>query len=140
VHESLGSRAPHAIRFALHLERLLLRTAQTREFRPFLALVVVTLLGGTLFYRIVEGWGLLNSLYFCVVTLATIGYGDVAPTTRLGKAFTILYIFVGVGTLGLFISTVARTTLRQTAFRDLLDLYQADSSDPERREDDSTAG
>jgi hypothetical protein len=33
---------------------MLLRTSQAREFRPFLALVVVTLLIGTIFYRVVE--------------------------------------------------------------------------------------
>jgi hypothetical protein len=140
VHESHGRKALHAIQSALALERMLLRTAQTREFRPFLALVVVTLLVGTLFYRIVEGWGVLNSLYFCVDTLATIGFGDFSPQTRLGKVFTILYIFVGVGTLGLFISTVARTTFRQTAFGELVELHHADSTDQERHQDDSTAG
>jgi hypothetical protein len=36
-------------------------------------------------------------LYFCVVTLATVGYGDFAPRTSFGKVFTIVYILIGAG-------------------------------------------
>ena len=45
------------------------------EFRALFFLVGMLLLGGTLFYRRFEGWGVLDSLYFSFVTLTTIGYG-----------------------------------------------------------------
>ncbi len=65
-----------------------------------LALVVMSVLGaGTVFYHSVEGWRWLDSLYFCVITLATVGYGDFSPKTDPGKIFTILYIFIGIGLL-----------------------------------------
>ena len=47
-----------------------------------------------------EGWNLLDSLYFSVVTLTTIGYGDLSPSTAASKIFTIFYIFVGLVHLG----------------------------------------
>ncbi len=96
---------------ALNMEKALWRASWAREFRPFLFLVFVTLATGTIAYRIIEGWGLLDSLYFSTVTLATIGYGDFHPETRIGRLFTIGYIFMGVGTMAVFFATVARTTI-----------------------------
>ncbi len=66
----------------------------------FLALVSgVVLALGTVFYHFVEGWRWLDSLYFCVITLATVGYGDFSPKTDPGKIFAIFYVFIGIGLL-----------------------------------------
>lgn len=52
---------------------------------------------GTIFYHLVEKWRWLDSLYFTVITLSTVGYGDFAPKTDAGKIFTIFYVFIGIG-------------------------------------------
>ncbi len=83
------------------------------EFRGLFSLVVLTLAAGTLFFSRVEGWGLLDSLYFSVVTLTTVGYGDLSPTTAAGKVFTILYIFVGIGIILGFVNAVAERTMER---------------------------
>lgn len=62
-----------------------------------LVLFLVILAAATGFYSQVEGWSLLDSLYFSVVTVATVGYGDFTPHTAAGKIFTIVYLVVGVG-------------------------------------------
>ena len=54
------------------------------EFRGLFGLVVVTLFSGTIFYNQIEGRNLLDSLYFSVVTLTTIGYGDLSLSTATG--------------------------------------------------------
>lgn len=62
---------------------------------------------GTVFYHFVEGWSWIDSLYFCVVTMATVGYGDFAPTTEISRLFTILLILTGVGLLVAVLGQVA---------------------------------
>ena len=79
-------------------------------FRVLLALVVSLLVSGTTFFTLVEGWSVLDSFYFSVTTLTTVGFGDPAPTTASGKIFTILYIFVGLGVIGGFINVLAKHT------------------------------
>ena len=75
------------------------------EFRILLVLLLFTLVGGTIFYMQFERWSLLDSLYFCVMTISTIGYGDMVPTTSISKAFTIMYALLGIG---LFVSLASK--------------------------------
>jgi hypothetical protein len=110
------------------MERMYLKALIGPEFRPVLGMVAITVGIGTAFYTVVERWGVIDSLYFSVVTLATIGYGDLAPATRIGKIFTILYVFTGVGILGLFLSTVARSSTRN-ALQDRVDAGTTDQPD-----------
>src|ERR687886_1322894 len=92
------------------------------EFQALFFLVVVTLATGAWFYSLVEGWSLLDSLYFSVITLTTVGYGDFAPSTAAGKIFTIFYIFVGIGIILGFVNAVAeRTMKRRGGIRGLLE-------------------
>jgi hypothetical protein len=77
-------------------------------YRYLLAAAVVVLGGGTVFYHFIEKWSWVNSWYFCVVTLATVGYGDLVPKTDFGKLFTTLYIIIGVGLVGAFFTSTIR--------------------------------
>jgi len=81
-----------------------------RSFRALLLVVIIILLGGMFFYSRVEHWRLLDGLYFSVITLTTVGYGDLSPTTDASKIFTIIYIFFGVGIILAFITIIARIT------------------------------
>lgn len=76
---------------------------RVKEFRHLLILLLILIASGMIFYSNVEGWSLLDSLYFSVITLATVGYGDFAPKTSAGKVFTIVYLFIGIG---LFVAVV----------------------------------
>ncbi len=95
-------------RQAYRLVRAVVLLVRQPEGRALALLVLVQLVGGTVFYTLNEGWSWLDSLYFSVTTLATVGLGDLAPATDAGKLFTIGYILTGVGLLATFISMLAQ--------------------------------
>lgn len=76
------------------------------EYRDLLYTTSIILLIGTVAYHFLEGWSVVDSLYFSVVTLTTIGFGDFAPKTDAGKLFTIVYIIMGIGVILHFINTL----------------------------------
>jgi voltage-gated potassium channel len=61
------------------------------------ALLIVIWTGGTIFYHFVEGLQLVDAIYLAAMTLTTVGYGDFSPQTDIGKIFTAVYAFVGIG-------------------------------------------
>jgi len=63
---------------------------------------------GTILFHFVENWRWLDSLYFCVTTLTTVGYGDFSPQTDAGKIIFIFYILSGLGILITFVNTFSR--------------------------------
>jgi voltage-gated potassium channel len=77
------------------------------QFKALTRLAVIAITSGTIFYWLVEDLRPVDSLYFSVVTLATVGYGDFTPQTDAGKLFTVVYVLVGVGILLSFVTRVA---------------------------------
>jgi voltage-gated potassium channel Kch len=103
------------IQFILTLHRLFRAVVgawrRDPQFRSLTFLVAFTLLSGTLFYRTVEGWSIVDAFYFSATTLTTVGLGDLAPVTTSGKLFTVVYIFAGLGLIAGFINIVTQETL-----------------------------
>lgn len=96
------------VSFILTLKRLfhgLFHSFKEKEFQVIFVLIVVMLLSGTIFYTKVEGLSVLDALYFCFVTLSTIGHPDFVPQTNFGKIFTMVYILAGIG---LFFGLIVR--------------------------------
>ena len=74
-----------------------------REIRKkllhILALLAVLCAAGVGGYMGFEGWDFLDSLYMTIITLATIGYGEVRPLDTSGRIFTIFLILGGIGVM-----------------------------------------
>jgi len=68
-----------------------------------LATLTLIIAGGTAFFHVVEGWSWLDSYFFTVVTLSTVGYGNFVPVTALGKIGTTVFIMIGLGIFAIII-------------------------------------
>jgi voltage-gated potassium channel len=84
------------------------------QFRSLALLTVLAIVSGTGFYSIVEGFRFVDAVYFSVVSLTTVGYGDLAPETDAGKLFTAVYVLVGVGILLAFVTALAARMTQTT--------------------------
>lgn len=70
-----------------------------------MAMAVLVVTGGAVGYMLIEGWDFHDSLFMTLITVTTVGYGEVHPLSRPGKVFSMLLILVGVGTV-LYILTM----------------------------------
>jgi voltage-gated potassium channel len=71
-----------------------------------IALLVSVIGGGTLGYVVIEGWNAWDALYMTMMTVTTVGYGEVHPLSRAGEVFTVGLMTVGIG-LALYVFTLA---------------------------------
>jgi len=81
------------------------------EWRRFLqvvsALLAVIVLG-VIGYMIIEGWAFLDALYMTIITISTVGYGEVRGLSTAGRVFSIVLIVGGVGVMLYFLSTLVQ--------------------------------
>lgn len=96
-----------------------------------IAALLTLLIGGTSGYHFIEGWHWFDGLYMTVITLATIGYGEVNRLSEAGRAFTIILIVFGVALFGFLLSTITQALIeseladtigRRRVFRDISQL------------------
>ncbi|KAF9621092.1 hypothetical protein IFM89_016526 [Coptis chinensis] len=79
--------------------------------RQGLVLLVIYLSLGVLIYSLnrhhfkaIETHPVVDALYFCIVTMCTIGYGDITPKSTLAKLFSIMFVLVGFGFIDILLS------------------------------------
>lgn len=84
-------------------------------FRSSFYLLLLILFSGTMFYATVEGLRWVDAVYLSVVTLTTLGYGDLHPVTDVGKLFTIFYLFTGMGVVITVVTRLARAMFNEPA-------------------------
>jgi voltage-gated potassium channel len=77
---------------------------------PLIVLAVV-IMAGTAGYATIEGWPVFDAFYMTIITLTTIGYGEVHPLDQGGRGFTILLIVFGVGTAAFAIRNATKIML-----------------------------
>lgn len=63
----------------------------------FICLGIVLLAIGTFGYVLIDNWPVMDALYMTVITLTTVGYGEIRDISNAGRLFTIFLIVMGVG-------------------------------------------
>ena len=58
--------------------------------------ILITISTGTIVFHFIENWSWIDAYYFTVITISTVGYGDLTPTHPISKFLTTLLIFSGV--------------------------------------------
>ncbi len=71
-------------------------------------ILLVFILMGSLGYVLIEGWDYFDALYMTVITLTTVGYGEVRPLTRAGRAYSMVLMLAGIGVMFYLITGLAR--------------------------------
>ncbi|GBC60967.1 ion transporter [Desulfonema ishimotonii] len=75
------------------------------RLRIYLAIFTTLLSLGILGFMFFENFSFVDAIYFSIVTMATVGYGDLHPQSDIGKILALIMITGGVGT---FLGVVAR--------------------------------
>ena len=60
------------------------------------SIVVIYFAIGCAVYMHYEGWNLTDAIYFQMVTVSTVGYGDFSPSTDAMRVFTVFWILIGI--------------------------------------------
>jgi len=89
------------------------RRPRSPAMRMFIAIAGITLLTalGTIGYIVIERMSFLDALYMTVITISTVGYGEVKPLDASGRVFTILMIILGVGTAFYLFATMTEVII-----------------------------
>lgn len=82
-----------------------------RNFRLLAAAAILAVAAGTIFMHYIEKLSWINSVYFSVVSLTTVGYGDIVPKTDPGKIFVCFYLLAGIGIIAAFASNLIKNAV-----------------------------
>lgn len=79
------------------------------SFLIIITVFIVFWLIGAFVFNVIEDWGYFNAVYYCFVTLLTIGYGDYAPTSPLARSVFVVWAFFAVPLMAVLISNASDT-------------------------------
>ncbi|MBP6757002.1 MAG: potassium channel family protein, partial [Bacteroidia bacterium] len=78
-----------------------------RFFSPLLILLFLWVIG-TVGYVIIDNYNWFDAFYMTVITVATVGYGEVQPLSHAGKTFTAFLIITSFGTFAYAVSSITK--------------------------------
>lgn len=79
-----------------------------KHFLISVGLFLISISVGTLGYEMIEGWSFSDALYMTIITMATVGFGEVHTLSDGGRYFTMILIFFGMGTTTYAVASVVQ--------------------------------
>jgi voltage-gated potassium channel len=95
----------HAI--FLILKRLSLQLRRENLHKVALVVLILILLGSLSFYGFEKNLGFFDAFWWSIVTVTTVGYGDISPVTVGGRIIGMVLMLLGIGFLGVLTATIA---------------------------------
>ncbi|QTA87655.1 potassium channel family protein [Desulfonema magnum] len=89
------------------MKKIIAIIRREKIFKVFLITFVVILSGSTAFMFFEKNFKLMDALWWSVVTLTTVGYGDISPATTGGRLVGMAVMLMGIGLLGILTASIA---------------------------------
>jgi voltage-gated potassium channel len=96
----MAKKPPVAVETALH-------------FKWVVVAALSVILTGTVFYHFFMPLKWIDAIYFSVITITTVGYGDIHPTNDITKIFTIFYVLIGVGIIAASLNILVKVAAQR---------------------------
>ncbi len=88
-----------------------------RQLKLGLILLFVTIITGIFGYMIIERWDFIDSFYMTIITITTTGFKEVHPLNNAGKIFTLVIIFMGIGSIAYATGRAVQVIFESQIFR-----------------------
>eukprot|EP00127_Corallochytrium_limacisporum_P003973 Clim_evm22s156 gene=Clim_evmTU22s156 len=144
--ESSSSVASHTITFTI-LEGIDMQDVErdetplevnVRDLRFLiiaLGIFLVFIILSAILYGVIQDLTVIDSIYFSIVTITTVGYGDISPDTPSTRIITMIYIFCGIGLAGLCLGELSEFLLNKQAEAFKKAIHKAESAVGHERTD-----
>ena len=95
------------------LQQLILFLKRENVIKLFAIILIIVLISGSLIAIFEPGLSLASGVWWSIVTLTTVGYGDISPSTTGGRILAVIIIFFGIGLLGMLSASLATLLIRK---------------------------
>ena len=93
---------------------LLKNKVQSDKVYLSIGLIVLLILIGVVGFMLIADYNWIDALYMTVITIATVGYGEVMPLDGAGKLFTVFLILTSLGVIAFSLSVITEYIVRKS--------------------------